>query len=165
MRLARGTDFAYRILMLAAMNRNRSLTIEMASQALGLSRAHLMKLIAKLSTHGFLETTRGRGGGMVLGKDPKDIRLGDVAEVMEADFGLVECLYRNESHCTMFGGCELTFIMHRAVRGFLDLLNDYSLEDILTKSQNSEDLILPACFQCDGHPATPDAANKPGGEN
>ncbi|MCT4656816.1 MAG: Rrf2 family transcriptional regulator [Cohaesibacter sp.] len=147
MRLARGTDFAYRILMLVAMNRNRSLTIDMVAETLGLSKAHVMKLIAKLSSHGFLETTRGRGGGMHLGKEPKDIRLGDVAHSMEADFGMVECLYRNESHCAMFGGCELTFIMHRAVRGFLDILNEYSLEDILEKSQNSPDLIMPACFQ------------------
>lgn len=147
MRLAKGTDYAYRILMLVAMNSDRSLTVEAVASTLNLSRTHSMKLIAKLSSNGFLKTTRGRGGGLTLGQEATEIRLGDVARTMEADFGLLECLYRDESDCAMFGGCEMTFIMHRALKAFLDSLNEFTLEDIVKKSKNSERLILPACIR------------------
>jgi Rrf2 family transcriptional regulator, nitric oxide-sensitive transcriptional repressor len=147
MRLAKGTDYAYRILMLVAMNQNRMLTVEMVSAALNLSRTHSMKLIAKLSSHGFLKTTRGRGGGLELGLPCEEIRLGDVAVAMETDFGLLECLHRDESDCTMFGGCAMTGIMKRALKHFLDSLNDYSLEDIVVRSKNSDKLVLPACWE------------------
>lgn len=147
MRLARGTDFAYRILMMVAMNPDRSLTVETVASSLQLSRTHCMKLIAKLSANGFLQTTRGRGGGLTLGQEPTEILLGDVAKAMESDFGLLECFYRSESDCAMFGGCEMTFIMKRALKAFLDSLNEFTLEDILKKSKNSGRLVLPACLE------------------
>lgn len=147
MRLARGTDFAYRILMMVAMNSDRNLTVEAVASSLQLSRTHCMKLIAKLSANGFLLTTRGRGGGLALGQEPTEILLGDVAKAMESDFGLLECFYSSQSNCAMFGGCEMTFIMKRALKAFLDSLNEYTLEDILKKSKNSGKLILPACLE------------------
>lgn len=146
MRLAKGTDYAYRILMLVAMNPDRSLTVEAVADALKLSRTHCMKLIAKLSRNGFLKTMRGRGGGLGLGMAADAIRLGHVAKAMESDFGLLECFYRQESDCAMFGGCEMTHIMHEALGAFLDSLNAYTLDDILKKSQKSEALVLPLCF-------------------
>ena len=147
MRLAKGTDFAYRILMLVAMNDERSLTVETVASALRLSRTHCMKLIAKLSSNGFLKTTRGRGGGLVLGMAAEDIRMGDVAKAMEADFGVVECLCPRcnddpQPDCPMFGGCEMSRVMSRSVKQFMASLNEHTLAEIVEKSKNSKHLVL-----------------------
>ena len=148
MRLAKGTDYAYRILMLVAMNDDRNLTVETVASALRLSRTHCMKLIAKLSTNGFLKTTRGRGGGLGLGMASKDIFMGDVAKVMEADFGVVECLCPRcddapKPDCPMFGGCEMSRVMARCMKQFVASLNENSLADIVRKSKNSTNLLMP----------------------
>ncbi|PLW75019.1 Rrf2 family transcriptional regulator [Cohaesibacter celericrescens] len=147
MRLAKGTDYAYRILMMVAMNEDRSLTVETVATNLRLSRTHCMKIIANLSSHGFLETTRGRGGGLKLGKDAHAIRMGDVAKVTESDFGFVECLCPRcdnepQPDCPMFGGCEMSRVMSRAVKSFIATLNENSLADVVAKSKNSGNLVL-----------------------
>lgn len=145
MRLAKGTDYAYRILMLVAMNNGRNLTVESVASSLHLSRTHCMKIIAKLSNNGFLKTTRGRGGGLQLGQDATEIRMGEVAKVMEADFGFVECLCPRceeepQPDCPMFGGCEMSRVMSKSVKQFIANLNENSLQDILDKSKNTENL-------------------------
>ena len=148
MRLAKGTDYAYRILMLVAMNDERNLTVESVASSLRLSRTHCMKIIAKLSSNNFLKTTRGRGGGLELGADPSAIRMGDVAKVMEADFGFVECLCPRcddepKPDCPMFGGCEMSRIMSRSVKQFIASLNEHTLADVVAASKNSRNLVMP----------------------
>ena len=150
MRLAKGTDYAYRILMLVAMNKDRDLTVETVAKALRLSRTHCMKIIAKLSNGGFLKTQRGRGGGLELGQEPDEIRMGDVAKVMEADFGYVECLCPRcedepKPDCPMFGGCEMSRIMSRSVKQFVASLNQHTLADVLKRSKNTPNLMMTGC--------------------
>ena len=150
MRMAKGTDYAYRILMLVAKNNGLNLTVESVASALHLSRTHCMKIIAKLSSNGFLKTTRGRGGGLELGQEASDIRMGDVAKVMEADFGFVECLCPRcdedpQPDCPMFGGCEMSRIMSKSVKQFIANLNEHSLADILERSKNTGNLALSSC--------------------
>ncbi|WP_316859332.1 Rrf2 family transcriptional regulator [uncultured Cohaesibacter sp.] len=155
MRLAKGTDFAYRILMLVAMNDERNLTVETVATALRLSRTHCMKLIAKLSGSGFLKTTRGRGGGLELGMPAEQIRMGDVAKAIESDFGVVECLCPRcedepQPDCPMFGGCEMSRVMARSIKQFVASLNENTLADIVAKSKNSPNLLLSE--DCDKKP-------------
>ena len=150
MRLAKGTDYAYRILMMVAMNDDRSLTVESVASGLRLSRTHCMKIIAKLSNHGFLATTRGRGGGLKLGKESHNIRMGDVAKATESDFGFVECLCPRcddepQPDCPMFGGCEMSRIMSKSVKKFVASLNEHTLADVVAKSKNANNLILRDC--------------------
>ncbi|WP_157967660.1 MULTISPECIES: RrF2 family transcriptional regulator [Cohaesibacter] len=161
MRLAKGTDYAYRILMLVAMNDDRNLTVESVASALHLSRTHCMKIIAKLSNNGFLKTMRGRGGGLELGKEPAEIRMGDVAKVMEADFGFVECLCPRcedapQPDCPMFGGCEMSRLMSKAVKQFVASLNENSLADILERSKNTPNLVMCGCETGRGTPGKAD---------
>ena len=157
MRLAKGTDYAYRILMLVAKNDDRNLTVESVASALHLSRTHCMKIIAKLSNSGFLKTTRGRGGGLELGNEPANIRMGDVAKVMEADFGFVECLCPRcddtpQPDCPMFGGCEMSRIMSKSVKQFVASLNEHSLADILERSKHTPNLVMRGCETGRGAP-------------
>ena len=163
MRLAKGTDYAYRILMLVAMNDERDLTVERVAVALKLSRTHCMKIIAKLSSNGFLNTTRGRGGGLELGQAPEDILMGNVVKAMESDFGFVECLCPRcddapQPDCPLFGGCEMSRIMARSVKRFIASLNEHSLADIMARSKNASNLTMPTsleviAFPCQGQKA------------
>ena len=98
MRLTNFTDYALRVLMYAASQDDRLITIEETAAAYGISRAHLMKVVNQLTRAGFLKATRGRQGGLSLGQRPEKIRLGDVARVTEPDFVLVEC-FSPEGNC------------------------------------------------------------------
>ena len=73
----------------------------------GISRNHLMKIALELGRHGFIETLRGRGGGLRLGRPPAEIRVGAVLRATEDNFALVECFDAAHNRCVITGACRL----------------------------------------------------------
>jgi Rrf2 family nitric oxide-sensitive transcriptional repressor len=91
MRLTNFSGYALRVLMYAAAQGDRLITIEETANVYGISRTHLMKVANQLTQAGYLKAVRGRSGGLALAKRPNRIKLGDVLRVTEPDFALVEC--------------------------------------------------------------------------
>ncbi len=106
MRLTVFTDYALRVMLVLASRTQELLTIADISGAFGISEAHLMKVTHVLGKTGWVETVRGRNGGMRLAADPRKLRLGQVVRQLEADFALVECL-GEDNHCVLTGQCGL----------------------------------------------------------
>src|SRR5690349_13620140 len=130
MRLTAMTDYALRLLMHVAQHPQRLCTIAEVARAYGISEAHLMKITHRLALGGWLETVRGKGGGMRLARAPQDIRLGAVVRSMEPDFALVECLDASAasacaghgaapSGCRLDGCCALSGVIAGALQSFM----------------------------------------------
>src|SRR5690606_39020778 len=66
MRLTQHSDYAMRLLMYVGGHPDRLCTISEVARAYGISEPHLMKVTHRLSQHGWLETVRGKNGGMRL---------------------------------------------------------------------------------------------------
>lgn len=130
MRMTTMTDYAMRLLMYVAQQPDRLSTISEIAKVYDISEAHLMKVTHQLALSGWLETVRGKGGGMRLAAKPADINLGAVVRSMETDFYLVDCLSR-ETSCKLVGYCKLTGIMSGALQSLMQYLDDYTLADIL----------------------------------
>lgn len=130
MRLTQHSDYAMRLLMYVGRHPDRLCTISEVARAYSISEPHLMKVTHRLSQHGWLETVRGKNGGMRLAKAPKDIVLGAVVRDTETDLALVECLGSNNK-CSLSESCGLTGIVHGALQAFLHHLDQYTLADIL----------------------------------
>jgi Rrf2 family nitric oxide-sensitive transcriptional repressor len=118
MRLTTMTDYALRLLMYVAQRPERLCTIAEVAQAYGISEAHLMKVTHQLGLQGWLETVRGKGGGMRLALPPKKINLGAVVRGVEPDFYMAEC-FSPASACTLTGQCGLTGILNGALADLL----------------------------------------------
>lgn len=140
MRLTNFSDYALRMLMLAASAGERLITIEETARTFDISRAHLMKVATALTRAGFLKAVRGRSGGLALAHDPKDIRLGDVVRATEPDFHLVECFTAGDA-CLITRPCRLPRILREALNAFTATLDRYTLADIMLKP---EDFLSPA---------------------
>jgi Rrf2 family nitric oxide-sensitive transcriptional repressor len=134
MRLSQASDFALRILM-ATGQTDEPQTVDKLSTQLGLAKSHVMKIVAHLARGGYLETTRGRGGGIRLARDPDAIRLGDVVRLIEPDLGVVACLKPEPTTCAFLPRCALKGAMARASEAFLDSLNGETLATILAGTQ------------------------------
>ena len=130
MRLTTMTDYALRMLMYVAQHPERLCTIAEVAGAYGISEAHLMKITQLLGQAGWLDTVRGKGGGIRLGRSPEAINIGAVVRSVEPDFDLVECL-GGTSHCMLTGRCRLTGVLGGALRAFLQHLDGYTLADLL----------------------------------
>ena len=135
MRLTFSTDYALRLLMLVGLETEHLVTIEEVADRFGISKNHLMKVAYQLGQAGYLETVRGRNGGLRLGKAPSQIVVGEVVRRMEPDFAVVEC-QNPAGYCKITPSCVLRSAMREAVQAFLDKLDQYTLEDLLrTKSK------------------------------
>jgi Rrf2 family nitric oxide-sensitive transcriptional repressor len=130
MRLTDFSDYSLRLLMYAAAQTDRLITIEETAELYGISRAHLMKVANQLTRAGFLNAVRGRSGGLRLAEKPENIRLGDVLRVTEPDFALVEC-FRGNNSCLITPCCRLRGILNEALTAFSDTLDGYTLADLL----------------------------------
>jgi Rrf2 family nitric oxide-sensitive transcriptional repressor len=129
MRLTSMTDYSMRLLMYVAQQPERLCTISEIAQVYGISESHLMKITHQLGLAGFIETVRGKGGGMRLAAAPGEINLGAVVRSIEPDFFLVECFASGNS-CVLTGDCRLAGIIAGAREGFLAHLDRYTLADL-----------------------------------
>src|SRR6516225_6407416 len=130
MRLTYSTDYALRLLMLVGLEAQRLVTIEEVADRFGISKNHLMKVAYQLGQAGYLETVRGRNGGLRLGKAPSQIVVGEVVRKIEPDFAVVECENPGR-YCRIAGCCTLRSAIREAVHAFLEKLDEYTLEDLL----------------------------------
>lgn len=135
MRLTTFSDYALRLLIHAAANRERLITIEEAAQVYGVSRAHLMKVANMLTRAGFLTAVRGRSGGLMLAREPVDIRLSDVVRASEPDFALVEC-FTAGNRCAISKCCRMPNVLEEALDAFVGTLARYTLADVMPKPRD-----------------------------
>lgn len=130
MRLSTFSDYSLRALMYLSLQPDRLATIAEIAEAYDISEAHLMKVIHHLGRAGFIETVRGKGGGVRLGRAPKDIVLGQVIRQTESDMDLTGCFSR-ESYCRLQGACRLNAILGEGLKGMFLVLDAYTLADLV----------------------------------
>lgn len=136
MRLTMYTDFSLRVLMyIGSKDKMELSTIQEISTAYDISKNHLMKVTYELGKLGFIETIRGRGGGIRLALTPEEINIGEVIRQTEDDFNLVECFNCTTNLCVITPVCKLRNILHQALAAYLAVLDQYTLQDLLANRE------------------------------
>lgn len=131
MRLTVYTDYSLRLLMYLAVKDGGLATISEVARNYGISKNHMMKVAYQLGVAGYVETVRGRGGGLRLAKPVEAIGLGDVIRRTEPDMALVQCFQPVDAPCAIRPACVLRRALERAGNAFLEVLDDYSLADLV----------------------------------
>jgi Rrf2 family nitric oxide-sensitive transcriptional repressor len=131
MRLTVYTDFSLRVLMFLALKSDGLATIAEVAKAYGISKNHLMKVAHQLGVAGYVETVRGKGGGLRLAQRPQDIVIGEVVRHTEPDMALTPCFAPNGAFCAIFPGCALRDALSKARDAFLSALDEHTLADLV----------------------------------
>ena len=100
-----------------------------------------LDVIRKLGKLGYIETIRGRNGGIRLARNPADICIGEVVRQTEEDFFLVECFDREHNCCVITPVCNLRSALHEALEAFLSVLDRYTLADLSSNKALYQQLI------------------------
>ena len=130
MRLTLWTDYALRTLIFVGAKRGRLATIAEIAESFDISKTHLMKVVNRLGQQGYLDTVRGKGGGIRLGRSPAEIRVGAIVRETEEDLAVMGCLAET-GFCRIEGCCVLRRALHEATLAFLQILDGYTLADLL----------------------------------
>ncbi len=131
MRLTQFTDYSLRTLIYLAAHGERLCTIAEIARAYRISENHLMKVVSRLAARGYVETIRGKGGGMRLSRDARLINVGAVVRDMEERFDIVECFDEARQDCPLLPACTLRSVLDDACRSFLATLDRNTLQDVV----------------------------------
>lgn len=131
MRLTVYTDYALRLLMYLAVKDDGLATIAEVASSYGISKTHLMKVAHQLGQAGYVGTVRGRGGGLRLAMPVERINLGQVVRHTEPDMAVVACLNPVDAPCAIKSCCVLRRALGKAGAAFLEVLDGYSLADLV----------------------------------
>lgn len=131
MRLTTRTDLAARVLMFCAVNEGRIVKSSDIAKACNASGNHLGHVIHQLQQHGFVDTLRGRAGGLQLCRMPREISIGRVFRAFESTVPFAECFAGDENTCPLTAECRLRGFIKRAVEAFYHELDMVTLEDLV----------------------------------
>lgn len=140
MRLTTFSDYSFRVLIYLGSVPEGLATIDQISAAYGISSNHLMKVVHRLAQLGYIETVRGKGGGMRLGRPPGAINVGEVLRATEDSFDLVECM--DGGDCRIARACVLRHALAEARDAFLKVLDGYTLAELLEPSRPLAKVLL-----------------------
>jgi len=141
MELTKYTDYSLRILIYLSITTDRLVTVDEIAEVYGISRHHVAKAVFNLSQLGIILTTRGRSGGMRLASDPKEINLGKIVRHTEPHMNLLECFDVEINTCPLVEDCRLKVVLIRAKQAFLDVLDQYTMADLLNNKKIYEKLL------------------------
>lgn len=143
MRLTLYTDYSLRVLLFLGAKEPEALsTIKEISDAYGISKNHLMKVTHELGKMGYIETIRGRGGGIRLAKRPEAIGIGEVVRQTEEDFYLVDCFNPESIGCVISPVCNLKGALNKALHAYIAVLDEYKLSDFLVNKDEIAALLF-----------------------
>ena len=131
MHLTRFTDNALRCLMLLGLEPERCVPVPEVATRMNMSYDHLVKIVQRLTAVGYVETERGRHGGVRLAMRPADINIGTLVRHTEDNLILVECFNTDHQECPIASACKLAGVLDQALAAFFNVLDGRSLEDVL----------------------------------
>ncbi|MDO5666949.1 MAG: Rrf2 family transcriptional regulator [Alcaligenaceae bacterium] len=163
MRLTTYSDYALRCLIYLAVqdDRDKLVNIQDIADVYEISKNHLTKIVHQLAIIGYIDSVRGRNGGIRLAKQTKDINIGEVIRQTEIDFSIVDCFTPIDKKvfvsppksnkfpgekvaikdqialCKISPACHLKRAFYEATQSFLSVLDQYTLADIV---ENEEQL-------------------------
>lgn len=132
MQLTIFTDYGLRTLMFLAAHRERLCNVREIADHYGISYNHLVKVVHRLAQLGYIESIKGKGGGIRLMQGAEQNRLGDLVQALEPNMHIVECFNADTNTCRVTGACTLKHFLFDAKRAFLETLNSRTLADTVT---------------------------------
>ncbi|SES15152.1 transcriptional regulator, BadM/Rrf2 family [Gracilibacillus ureilyticus] len=141
MRLKKYTDYALRVLIYTATKKEEKASIKEIADTFFISTEHVRKVVHQLSVNEYIETTRGRNGGITLAKQPGDINIGSVIRLMENDFYMLECFDGGHNQCVITSACKLRHVIGSAMQAFFQILDSYTLDDLIENKDELRELM------------------------
>ncbi len=141
MQITTHTDHALRMLIyLHVHGQETPASVSEVADAYKISVNHLAKVAQTLAAAGWINTQRGRGGGITLDASVYDVTIGDIFRHTEKNCELVECFLKNND-CVIDSSCGLKHALRKAYDAFLEVLDEYHLNDLVRQPNKLRTLL------------------------
>ena len=131
MRITKRTNIAVRLLMFCASSPDRLVTKAEIARRCNTSESHLAQIINRLARLGYLNTQRGRTGGVMLGQPADQITVGAVFRALEENTPVAECFADVDNTCPLVDACRLRLALADALEAFYAHLDEVTLDALV----------------------------------
>ena len=138
MKLTRYTDYAMRVMIHLGTRDERLSSIREIANVFDISQNHLMKVVQDLVNAGYIESVRGRSGGIRLARGAAEINLGQLLRHTEGLTDLVDC-----SGCAIAPACRLPSVLREATAAFVAVFDRYTVADLVSGKSHLQMLLNP----------------------
>lgn len=125
------------------LKQNELSTIAEIARAYDISENHLMKVVHKLGQLGYIDTVRGKGGGMRLARAPEQLNIGEILRHTEGQTGLLPCV-DGQSDCCIQPACNFISILSEVQAAIFGVFDRYTLADLLTHKSSLSKILQPS---------------------
>ncbi len=137
MQITRYTDISLRVLMYLAAKPESIVSINHLSTIYLASNNHVVKVVHNLVKLGYVESVRGRNGGVKLNASADSITVSEVVRKTENHDNVINCATAN---CPLHPRCSLTGVLHKANEAFYAVLENTTLADLVGNTPQLEKL-------------------------
>jgi len=127
--ITRNTDYAIRVLILMAKEK-RLFSVRKLSLKLKMPHAFLRRILQILHKKNILKGYKGKGGGFLLEKKPKEIKILELIRIFQGELKLNECLFK-KSLCPNVKKCPLKRKLDRIERCVISKIKEIDLESLM----------------------------------
>jgi len=130
--------YALQLLLEVALHQHKGpVTLSDIADRQGISQPYLWHVVTPLAAAGILRVKRGSQGGYLLAREPKDITIKDVVNVLEGSVTFVaNKKIQEENKTSVFMTTHKVWMELESK--IVELLNSVTLEDLITRHREAE---------------------------
>ena len=140
MRLTRFTDYSLRVLIYLGQDNENRVTIQQISEAYGISKNHLMKVVSNLTRLNLVAAQRGPGGGIKLNRKPEEIGLDEVIGNTEKNLQKINQT-ADSAQSESSADHKLNLFLQHSLQAYLAELSHFTLADVLAADSNVSQIL------------------------
>ena len=114
-------------------------SIKEISERQNISEYYLEQLFSSLRKAGLVKSIRGAQGGYVLSREPKDITIKEIFNVLEGPIELSECI-TEEMNCSRIDYCATRLLWLKINNSINEVLNSTTLQDVVNDYNNLQNI-------------------------
>jgi Rrf2 family transcriptional regulator, nitric oxide-sensitive transcriptional repressor len=144
MKMTRFSDIGLRVLMyLAQKDCSLPTTVSEVSAQFDVPHNHMVKVVGALAKTGWIETLRGRNGGIFLAVDSSKLLIGEVLRTLEGDTEVIDC---EGIGCRLSQNCHLRNALKMGLNAFYTAMNQYTLSDMVAGQTGEQISVMHRMF-------------------
>ena len=138
MKLSTRARYGTRALLdLARHQGNNPVQLKDIASRQNISLHYLEHIIAPLVGAGIVQSTRGAHGGLRLTRNPEELRLSEVVQLLEGAITPVDCT-SNPKSCTNSDLCATRDVWSKVEKAIDETLNSITFQDLVERQQQKE---------------------------
>jgi len=124
--------YGTRALVEIALNKGQPVSIKQISGTTDISSRYLEQILRQLKKRGLLDTVQGIKGGFILKKDPYDITVREVIDILEGEDYPVACAV-DDGVCEKYGRCATGELWKQVRKAMVEVFEKNTIGSLLKR--------------------------------